>query len=37
MNSHPDCTVLVTSCDKYRDVEGPFCALWEKYWPDCPF
>ena len=37
MNSHPDCTVLVTSCDKYRDVEGPFCALWGKYWPDCPF
>lgn len=32
-----ECTVLVTSCDKYRDVEGPFCALWRRYWPDCPF
>ena len=32
-----DCTVLVTSCDAYRDVEGPFIALWRKFWPDCPF
>ena len=31
------CTVLVCSCDKYRDVEGPFVALWRKFWPDCPF
>jgi len=35
--SHPDCTVLVTSCDAYRDVERPFLALWRKFWPDCPF
>lgn len=35
--SHPDCTVLVTSCDAYRDVEGPFLQLFRKYWPDCPF
>jgi len=35
MNS--DCTVLVTSCDAYRDVEGPFVQLFRKYWPDCPF
>lgn len=34
---NPDCTVLVTSCDAYRDVEKPFLALWRKYWPDCPF
>lgn len=34
---HPDCTVLVASCDKYVDVEGPFSVLWRKYWPDCPF
>lgn len=31
------CTVLVTSCDAYRDVEGPFLQLFRKYWPDCPF
>ena len=31
------CTVLVTSCDAYRDVEAPFVALFRKYWPDCPF
>lgn len=35
--SNPDCTVLVTSCDAYRDVEGPFLQLFRKYWPDCPF
>lgn len=34
---HPDCTVLVASCDKYADVLGPFAALWKKFWPDCPF
>ena len=32
-----DCTVLVTSCDAYRDVEGPFLELFRRYWPDCPF
>ena len=32
-----DCTVLVTSCDAYRDVEAPFLKLFRKYWPDCPF
>ena len=32
-----DCTVLVTSCDAYRDVEAPFLNLFRKYWPDCPF
>ena len=32
-----DCTILVCSCDSYRDIEGPFIALWRKYWPDCPF
>lgn len=37
MKIHPDCTVLVTSCEKYRDVEAPFCRLWQRYWPDCPF
>jgi len=32
-----DCTVLVTSCDAYLDVVGPFAQLKSKYWPDCPF
>ena len=32
-----DCTVLVTSCDAYRDVEASFLQLFRKYWPDCPF
>jgi len=32
-----DCTVLVTSCDAYRDVEAPFLKLFRKYWSDCPF
>lgn len=32
-----DCTILVTSCDAYRDVERPFLALFRRYWPDCPF
>lgn len=35
--THPACTVLVTSCDAYHDVVGPFIALWRKFWPDCPF
>ena len=34
---NPDCTILVTSCDAYRDVEGPFLQLFRKYWKDCPF
>ncbi len=32
-----DCTILVTSCDAYQDVEGPFITLFRKYWSDCPF
>jgi len=32
-----DCTVLVTSCDAYRDVERPFLTLFRRYWTDCPF
>ena len=31
------CTVLVCSCDKYADILPPFAALWQKFWPDCPF
>ena len=29
--------VLVVSCDKYRDLWGPFFDLFRKFWPDCPF
>lgn len=34
---NPDCTVLVASCDAYRDVVGPHVVLRRTYWPDCPF
>ena len=37
LNASDRCTVLVTSCDRYRDIEAPFLALWRRYWPDCPF
>ena len=36
-NESDRCTVLVTSCDRYRDIEAPFLALWRRHWPDCPF
>jgi hypothetical protein len=29
--------VLVVSCDSYRDVWGPFFALFFRYWDDCPY
>jgi len=32
-----DLTVLVTSCDAYRDVERPFLELFRRYWSDCPY
>ncbi|MGN0845824.1 MAG: hypothetical protein ACI4RA_00390 [Kiritimatiellia bacterium] len=35
--THPECTVLVTSCDAYADLLRPFSILWRKFWPDCPF
>lgn len=31
-----DLTVLVNSCDRYRDLWPVFAELWRKYWPDCP-
>lgn len=39
LSSHDnaDCTVLVASCDAYRDIEAPFITLFRRYWPDCPF
>ena len=35
--TNSECTILVCSCDKYADLLDPFSALWQKYWPDCPF
>ena len=29
--------VLVVSCDRYRDLWGPFFTLFFRYWPDCPY
>lgn len=34
MNS---CSLLVLSCNKYRDLWGSCTALHRKYWPDCPY
>ena len=31
------CSVLVVSCDRYRDLWPPFFHLFWKYWPACPF
>ena len=30
-------SILVLSCDKYRDLWDDFFTLLEKYWPDCNF
>ena len=32
-----DCTILVSSCDKYEDSWYPFFELLKIQWPDCPF
>jgi hypothetical protein len=32
-----NCSVLVVSCDRYRDLWKPFFHLFSKYWPDCRF
>lgn len=32
-----DVAVLISSCDSYNDIWGPFFALFFKYWPDCPY
>lgn len=32
-----ECSVLVTSCDKYEDAWCPFFTLYEKMWPDCEY
>lgn len=32
-----DCTILVNSCDKYRDILDTFFELLHRFWPDLPF
>ena len=29
--------ILVTSCDKYKDIWDPFFTLFFRYWQDCPY
>lgn len=29
--------VVVSSCDAYQDAWSPFVALFDRYWPDCPW
>ena len=29
--------LLISSCDSYSDAWHPFFALFNRYWPDCPF
>ncbi len=30
-------SVVVVSCNKYKEVWDPFFILFNKYWPDCPY
>lgn len=32
-----DVTVLVASCSAYSDCWKPFVALFDRFWPDCPY
>ena len=32
-----DCTVVVMACDSHADVATAFGAMWQRFWPDCPF
>jgi len=36
---HPadEVAVVISSCDKYRDLWTPFFTLFFRYWPDCPY
>ncbi len=31
------CSIIVSSCDGFRDVWHPFFTLFFRYWSDCPF
>ena len=32
-----ECSILVTSCDKYEDAWKPFFSLLNIMWPTCPY
>ena len=36
-NISNECTILVSSCDNYSDLWGPYFELKKRFWPDCPF
>lgn len=36
-NNNYNCTLLVSTCDKYIDALNPFFDLFYKYYPDCSF
>ena len=36
-DSKIDVPILIISCDRYRDLWGPFFYLWRKYWPSCSY
>lgn len=35
--SQLNCSVVVSSCDAYNDLWGPFIKTFKKNWPDCNF
>ena len=35
--SSNECTIVVSSCDKYSDIWDSFFYLLKKYWPDCKY
>ena len=37
INNKNDVTILVVSCDKYKDLWIPFFHCFFKYWSDCPY
>ena len=37
MRNTNDCTIVVSTCDAYRDLWPAFFALFKRYWPDCPY
>lgn len=32
-----DLSIIINSCDRYRDCWKPFLFSLDKYWPDCPY
>lgn len=37
MSSKDDCSILILSCDKNKDVLNIFLKNFKKYWGDCPY